>query len=138
METLCVSPRLRTILLADLTIGPSCKKMVDLTQDKIFKSAAFEPSQEDMYKVRRAQEKKKLGPPSSPIRAFSTARKIKTIDDIGNLSDSSSDDDLPDVKSLLDVVDQKPKFGKAARRIDDSDVRVFRHLQRYEVLTEWV
>lgn len=131
METVYVPHICSPCLVVDLDAGPTCKKMVDLTQDKIFKSCAFEPSQEDMSNARHAQQKQrqkqraKPEPMSSPTRTPSTGRKVKTLDDIGDMSDSS-DEELPDVKSLLDVVDKKPEGkgkGKAVRRIMDSDVR---------------
>jgi hypothetical protein len=109
---------------------PSCKKMVDVTQEKVFNSSAFEPSEEELAAAIRASKNKNKKPKpesrrsSSPVEVEYPIQK-KTLDDIGDITDSS-DEDLPDVKSLLLRADKgKNKPVKPTKNIIDIDVCLF-------------
>jgi hypothetical protein len=96
--------------------------MIDLSQEKIFNSSAFEPSQEEVADAIRAQQMEKSRP--APVKA-SSHRIPNKLDDIIELSDSS-EDDLPDVGSLLQRKDKGKEKARPVKRrpltIDDSDV----------------
>ncbi|KAG6836974.1 hypothetical protein H0H93_016927 [Arthromyces matolae] len=98
--------------------GPTCKKMVDLTPNKVFKASAFEPTDEELTKeaeTRRASGSRKLccrdvdmkSLSSSPAKSF----EDRALDD--------SDDDLPDVSTMLD--ERPSKRPKKSNVIDSDD-----------------
>jgi len=93
--------------------------MVDLTPHKVFKFAAFEPSDEELSKRAREMRRGKRRlvrnrSPDGEVRMKSRSlTPEKTFDERG-LDDS--DDDLPDVSTMLDL---RPK--KRARIESDED-----------------
>lgn len=79
--------------------------------DKVFKSAAFEPTDEDLREYSRSKRHVKKEKTSrhdirmrspSPVRSISPARSIPDVLD-------DSDDDLPDVAHMLDTPPKKRK-----------------------------
>ena len=91
--------------------------MVDLSPQKVFKFVAFEPSDEELSKHAREMRRGKrrlIGKRNGDVRVKSRSpTPEKTFDERG-LDDS--DDDLPDVSTMLDV---RPK--KRARVESDED-----------------
>jgi hypothetical protein len=110
-------------------VGPTCKKMVDLTPNKVFKFTAFEPSDEELSNHARAlrrgrsqnqnHDPKKRG--SNGLVKTRTPSPVKqlTFEERG-LDDS--DDDLPDVSSMLDVRPSKKAKTKVTKDEDEDDV----------------
>ena len=86
--------------------------MMDLkSADKVFKSAAFEPTDEELREHSRSKRRVLLKKKSShdikmrspsPVRSLSPARSIPDIFD-------DSDDDLPDVAHMLETPPNKRK-----------------------------
>jgi hypothetical protein len=78
--------------------GPTCKKMMNLTPAKVFKSSAFQPSDEELEDSLRVRHRA-IEPASSDenMRSLSPTplpkRKVRRLDD--------SDDELPDMSQLL-------------------------------------
>ncbi|KZT24992.1 hypothetical protein NEOLEDRAFT_1156494 [Neolentinus lepideus HHB14362 ss-1] len=105
---------------------PTCKKMCDMN-DNMFRSSAFEPTPEEMEKIQREQRdarRKKQARKASPEPGPSVI----------DLELDESDDDLPDVSTLIasrlspkkkeddsDVGREVPDKGKKAKAGDDSD-----------------
>ncbi|KAI0070881.1 hypothetical protein K474DRAFT_1737680 [Panus rudis PR-1116 ss-1] len=94
---------------------PVCKKMTDLTESRVFKSIAFEPTEDEFRDATRRTK-----PAAKPLRqtklaSISKAKKedkpefeFKGFGEIIDLD--SSDDDLPDPKSIFQT--QAPKSPK--------------------------
>uniref|UniRef100_A0A8H7XLY1 Uncharacterized protein n=1 Tax=Psilocybe cubensis TaxID=181762 RepID=A0A8H7XLY1_PSICU len=115
---------------------PTCRKMVDLTSaDKVFKSAAFEPTEDDIAEHKRQEKDKRMQKKKKrePLTRYN-------IPDV--LSDSDSDD-LPEVGDILksnwkkgkakkepesdddiEMLDRKPSTSSLKRKSDDSDIDV--------------
>jgi hypothetical protein len=72
--------------------GPTCKKMMDLTNAKTFKSSAFEPSEEELKEGLRTRRRQRTRDSSSPSPSPSPRKVINLVD---------SDDELPDMSQLL-------------------------------------
>ena len=72
--------------------GPTCKQMNDLQQKAVFLSAAFQPTPEELQ---HATRRKYPGPSakSVPVR--------ETIDIDLDSNSESSDDDMPDISTIL-------------------------------------
>ncbi|PPQ94269.1 hypothetical protein CVT25_004926 [Psilocybe cyanescens] len=112
---------------------PTCKEMVDLTSpDKVFKAAAFEPSEDDLAEHKREERNKKM---KMKKRHDSPPPTAYTVPDV--LTDSD-DDDLPEVGHIFDrnwkkakakqeadsdddVLDRKRSNQSMKRKVDDSD-----------------
>ncbi|KAG6902647.1 hypothetical protein C0995_013772 [Termitomyces sp. Mi166 len=99
---------------------PTCKKMTDLTLNKIFKSSAFEPTDEELTKhaqeIRRSNGARRISRRDVKIRSpFPKA----SFEDRG-LDDS--DDDLPDVSTILDERPIKRQKKSQIVESDDDDV----------------
>ncbi|KAL4077807.1 SNF2 family N-terminal domain-containing protein, partial [Scleroderma citrinum] len=91
---------------------PVCKKMCDLTPQKIFQSSAFEPDREELQEaVRGAKHARRSGPskPEPRKRAVSvdsdeeddTVPPVKTRFRGGTPLSDSSDEELPDFSQLI-------------------------------------
>lgn len=86
-------------------VGPTCKKMTDLSAAKTFKSIAFEPSDEELTKAAKARRKQKAKGDQEELSSEdeividSPVHKIFTGSALD--LDDSSDEDLPDVTDLL-------------------------------------
>ncbi|KAF9468325.1 SNF2 family DNA-dependent ATPase [Collybia nuda] len=95
---------------------PTCKKMVDLTPDKVFKSSAFEPSDEELTKHARLKRMEKKGlskrHSNEDIVMHSPSFDDKSLDD--------SDDDLPDVSNMLEERPSKRQKKVRISRDDES------------------
>ncbi|KAG5651444.1 hypothetical protein H0H81_008625 [Sphagnurus paluster] len=96
---------------------PTCKKMIDLSPDKVFKSSAFEPTDEELTNHARATRRVKGRKVSNRDVRMRSPTPEKTFEERG-LDDS--DDDLPDVSSLMDI--RPAKRQKKGLRIEDSDI----------------
>ncbi|KAF8809842.1 SNF2 family DNA-dependent ATPase [Phlegmacium glaucopus] len=111
-ENLAVEKEFEAALAKGYRPCPTCKKMVDLkSTDKVFKSAAFEPTEEELREYARSGRRVKKEKASyhaikmrspSPVRSISPARSIPDVLD-------DSDDDLPDVAHMLDTLPKKRK-----------------------------
>lgn len=116
----CLNGFLFNLLLA----GPTCKKMVDLTPEKVFRSSAFEPSDEELTNHARSKrlEKKGLSKRESneDIVMRSPSFDDKLLDD--------SDDDLPDVSSMLE---ERPSKRQKVKSSQDNDVSTHLLLIRF-------
>jgi hypothetical protein len=101
--------------------GPTCKKMMDLTPEKVFKSSAFEPSDEELTNHARSKrmEKKALVKrhSSEDIVMGSPSFDDRVLDD--------SDDDLPDVSSMFEERPWKRQKKSEARNDDDVSTHLF-------------
>ncbi|KAF8064022.1 SNF2 family DNA-dependent ATPase [Lyophyllum atratum] len=94
---------------------PTCKKMNDLNPDKIFKSSAFEPTDEELTNHARATRRAKVRKvPNRDVRMRSPSPE-KTFEERG-LDDS--DDDLPDISTLLE---KRPAKRQKRNQVLDSD-----------------
>jgi hypothetical protein len=102
--------------------GPTCKKMNDLSADKIFKSAAFEPSDEELRNHARSkrQEKKVRSTRGSIIKSQRSPSPLKSFEDFLM---SESDDDLPDVANMFE--DRPKKRQKKNMKSAPDDVSAF-------------
>ncbi|KAF8890769.1 SNF2 family N-terminal domain-containing protein [Infundibulicybe gibba] len=82
---------------------PTCKKMMDLTPEKVFKSSAFEPTDEELSNHARAQRRAQRKPSSqtkhSKIIRVRSPSPEKSWEERAMDSD---DDDLPDVSEMFD------------------------------------
>jgi hypothetical protein len=100
-------------------LGPTCKKMMDLkSADKVFKSAAFEPTDEELREHTRSKwriKKEKTGRHDIKMRSPSPVRSISPTSSIPDIFDDS-DDDLPDVAHMLDTPPKKRKEKEKIRR----------------------
>ncbi|KAG6887923.1 hypothetical protein C0992_010201 [Termitomyces sp. T32_za158] len=97
---------------------PTCQKMTDLTPSKVFRASAFEPTDEELTKHARDTRRRKGARRMSDVKTRSPSPKA-SLDDSG-LDDS--DDDLPDVSTILD---RRPaKRQKKSHAIDDDDDEV--------------
>jgi len=96
--------------------GPTCKKMNDLSGEKMFKSSAFEPSDEELTKAAKAKRKR---------RSTVKYNKLSSDDDIDMATpspktftgskldlDDSSDEEMPDVADLFAGYEGKKKVKK--------------------------
>lgn len=93
---------------------PTCKKMMNLRPDHVFRSLAFEPSQDEVRNaLRRADNARRRVAPAAPSRPAlkKSARSRREIEELIELS-SSSDEDLPDVAELLSAVASSSPKGK--------------------------
>ncbi|RDB23958.1 putative ATP-dependent helicase C23E6.02 [Hypsizygus marmoreus] len=99
---------------------PTCKKMMDLTPNKVFRSSAFEPTDEELTNHPRATRRgksrvltKRTSDGDVKMRSPSPERSFEErgLDD--------SDDDLPDVSSMLE--ERPVKKQRKNMRIDDDD-----------------
>jgi hypothetical protein len=121
-----VSDRVRTLsypkdnILPEFIIGPTCKKMNDLSATKTFKSSAFEPSDEELSKAARTNRKKRsrverdesTEDENPPPKKF-TGSKLDL--------DDSSDEEFPDVADLFAGRGGKKKIKKEIKT--DSPVK---------------
>ena len=120
-----------------LLVGPTCKKMNDLSAAKIFRSFAFEPSDEELTKAARARRKQRSR----------VARDESTSDDEIDIAtpppkrftgskidlDDSSDEEMPDVADLLAGRSGKKKvkevkkgrFDRASGAIEDVGLYIY-------------
>jgi hypothetical protein len=107
------------------TTGPTCKRMMDLTPNKVFKSSAFEPTDEELTKHARAKRRRRREAsgrhPAQDVRIRSPSPKPKALEDRG-LDDS--DDELPDVSNMFD---ERPR--KRRKKAAGDDVGRFFLLQ---------
>lgn len=113
--------------------GPTCKKMQDLRPNTVFQLAAFMPTRDEVRAACRAAKSRPPRARSPPAKK----RKIEIIDLDSASDDSDSDDDMPDLATLLrsspkDLKDQKAnadakkpsngrKGGKGKGKEDESD-----------------
>ncbi|KZP27972.1 hypothetical protein FIBSPDRAFT_917816 [Athelia psychrophila] len=110
---------------------PTCKKMNDLSTPKTFKSAAFEPSEEDVYNAARDKRKQRLGKKRGAGSASRSKVKHEDSDDMeepkqvvkrrftglpADLDDSS--DEMPDlsIKDLFAERDAKKEAKKVVKK----------------------
>lgn len=101
-------------------LGPTCKKMNDLSADKIFKSAAFEPSDEELSNHARSKRREKKGKSSRSEVRLRSPSPLKSFEDF---MISDSDDDLPDVASMFE--DRPKKRQKKNMKSAPDDVGDF-------------
>ncbi|TFK27268.1 hypothetical protein FA15DRAFT_727203 [Coprinopsis marcescibilis] len=96
---------------------PTCRTMVDLSPDKIYKSVAFCPSDKEVREYRRSQRRTKQTKLHFISRSPSPAMSITS-----DLSDS--DDDLPEFPFTQPTKKEKENdkvSGKGKRKVDDDD-----------------
>jgi hypothetical protein len=131
---------------------PTCKKMVGMTQEKMFRSYAFEPEDEELEAAKQARRKangarKKNGTDKKGDVFMDVDDSDDEIEFVGQLEsldsrrkramaiDMDSDDEFPDITSLLASVrtpakDVKPEK-KAQQQEEEEeagdDVSVVRH-----------
>ncbi|KAG1859721.1 SNF2 family N-terminal domain-containing protein [Suillus subluteus] len=92
---------------------PTCKKMNDLTQTKVFKSIAFEPEDDEVEEANRARKRARRLAPEKPVRP-GTVSCEESSDSDSEIEVSapsrfrgatpeldSSDDDMPDFSQLF-------------------------------------
>ena len=102
--------------------GPTCKKMNDLSGDKIFKSAAFEPSDEELSNHARTKRQEKKGRSSRGVivKPRCSPSPFQSFEDFLM---SDSDDDLPDVANMFE--DRPKKRQKINMKSAPDDVSAF-------------
>ena len=90
--------------------------MVDLkSADKVFKSAAFEPTDEELREYARSKRRVKTEKnirQDMKMRSPSPVRSISPTSSIPDIFDDS-DDDLPDVAHMLDTPKKRKEKKKA-------------------------
>jgi hypothetical protein len=96
--------------------GPTCKKMNDLSGTKMFKSSAFEPSDEELTKAAKAKRKRrstvKHNNLSSDDDVDMATPPPKTFTGSKLDLDDSSDEEMPDVADLFAGREGKKKVKK--------------------------
>ncbi|KAH0579625.1 hypothetical protein H2248_002475 [Termitomyces sp. 'cryptogamus'] len=100
---------------------PTCKKMADLTPNKVFKASAFEPTDEELTKHAR-ETHRNYGVRRVSARDF----KIRSPSSTASFEDrglDDSDDDLPDVSTIFDKrpAKRQKKSQVIASDEDDAD-----------------
>ena len=95
------------------SLGPTCKKMSDLSAAKTFKAAAFEPSEDDVRRAVREKRKRHYGK-----RRSSGSSKIKDED---SELDSDADMDIGEKPSKTAVKREFTFTGTMADLGDSSD-----------------
>lgn len=103
-------------------LGPTCKKMNDIGADKIFKSAAFEPSDEELSNHARSKRQEKRGRSSGGV-IIKSRRSPSPLKSFEDFLMSDSDDDLPDVANMFE--DRPKKRQKKHMKSAPDDVSVF-------------
>jgi len=103
-------------------LGPTCKKMNDISADKIFKSAAFEPSDEELSNHARSKRQEKRGRSSGGV-IIKSRRSPSPLKSFEDFLMSDSDDDLPDVANMFE--DRPKKRQKKHMKSAPDDVSVF-------------
>ncbi|KAG5644269.1 hypothetical protein DXG03_008754 [Asterophora parasitica] len=96
---------------------PTCKRMTDLSPEKVFKSSAFEPTDEELTNHARATRRGNARKGTNRDVKMRSPSPEKSFEDRGV---DDSDDDFPDVSSLLDT--RPVKRQKRHSRID-SDIK---------------
>ncbi|KAF9007048.1 SNF2 family DNA-dependent ATPase [Cyathus striatus] len=94
---------------------PTCNKMVELSPEKMFKAAAFEPTDEEL--TRHADERRRAKRKNQkPLRDV----RMRSPSPVASLDEYTSDDsdDLPDIEHMFD---DKPKKHSKNSRVMDSD-----------------
>lgn len=119
-------------------LGPTCKKMMDLkSADKVFKSAAFEPTDEELREHTRSKwrrKKEKTSRHDIKMRSPSPVRSISPTSSIPDIFDDS-DDDLPDVAHMLDTPPKKRKEKeKIGRNMIEVSISKFLTSQTFSIL----
>ncbi|KAG1773367.1 P-loop containing nucleoside triphosphate hydrolase protein [Suillus placidus] len=105
---------------------PTCKKMNDLSQTKVFKSIAFEPEEDEVEEANRARKRARRLAPEKPGRQ-STVSSEEAFDSDSEIEVSapsrfrgatpeldSSDDDMPDFSQLFANGGKLKEKGKKA------------------------
>lgn len=105
---------------------PTCKKMNDLSQTRVFKSIAFEPEEDEVEEANRARKRARRLAPEKPGRQ-STVSSEEASDSDSEIEVSapsrfrgatpeldSSDDDMPDFSQLFANGGKLKKKGKKA------------------------
>lgn len=120
---------------------PTCKKMNDLSQTKVFKSIAFEPEEDEVEEANRARKRARRLSLEKPVRQ-STVLSEELSDSDSEIEVSapsrfrgatpevdSSDDDMPDFSQLFANGGKLKKKGKKAagnkrsrQQFDDGEV----------------
>ena len=97
--------------------GPTCKKMMDLTPNRVFISSAFEPTDEELTNHARAKRRGRREVSgrfiAQNVKMRSPSPTVKTLEDRA-LDDS--DDDLPDVSNMFD---ERPRKRHKKSAVDD-------------------
>ncbi|OJA08757.1 hypothetical protein AZE42_08874 [Rhizopogon vesiculosus] len=109
---------------------PTCKKMNDLGQTKVFKSIAFEPEEDEVEEEHRARKRARQLPPKKSVRQSAESDSDSEIEVSapsrfrGATPElESSDDDMPDFSQLFANGGKLKKKGKkAASRQSDDDI----------------
>lgn len=90
------------------TEGPVCKKMCDLTPQKVFKSSAFEPDREELQEAARASKRakhSKPGPRKQVVRLDSDEEDdvspVKSRFRGGTPLSDGSDEEMPNFSQLI-------------------------------------
>ncbi|KAF9074434.1 SNF2 family N-terminal domain-containing protein [Rhodocollybia butyracea] len=94
---------------------PTCHAILDMGPEKIFKSAAFEPTDEELSKYADSERRRRRKESDTDDRYSSNAQKafeMKGLDD--------SDDDLPDLADILRPLKKQKLEDKM--ETDDDDV----------------
>ncbi|ESK86005.1 snf2 family dna-dependent atpase [Moniliophthora roreri MCA 2997] len=100
---------------------PTCKRMLDMSATKIFKSMAFEPTEEELTKQAEAKRKAKA---HRPKKEFESEVEIvkSNFKSFQDRLDESSDDDLPDPSTILGPPAAKRRKSNQSQTSDDDDI----------------
>ncbi|KAK7047584.1 hypothetical protein VNI00_006352 [Paramarasmius palmivorus] len=109
---------------------PTCKRMLDMSPLKTFKSMAFEPTEEELAKQAEAKRKAKAFRPKKAVKYGSSEEDSDSeVECVGTSKfksfearlDEDSDDDLPDPSTILGPPPPKRRKSDEGRKSDDDD-----------------
>jgi hypothetical protein len=95
--------------------GPTCHKMTDLKSTKVFKSSAFEPTEDELYEHARSKREVKR-----PRYTWGDDVKVRAVPQKAfedRKLDSDSDDDMPDMPLLGSLLKNEEKVRAHARSL---------------------
>ncbi|KAK7677163.1 hypothetical protein QCA50_019872 [Cerrena zonata] len=125
-STLQVEKDYEAAITKGLRPCPKCKTMNDLRAPRVFKSSAFEPSEDEFRNATRRNTPKpsssRFASRSSPAPVktqLDKKPKIKSLEEIIELS--SSEDELPDIANLFTKTSPKAKLKKNVIISDDEE-----------------
>ncbi|KAL0066241.1 hypothetical protein AAF712_006672 [Marasmius tenuissimus] len=106
-----------------------CRRILDMSPDKLFKSFAFEPTDDDLRRYREAQRKARQPKKKIAIRYGSSEDEDSDIETQGKTFEQrgldDSDDDLPELGSIIGQPAAKKRkvSGSSVITLSDDDIQ---------------